>query len=820
MAFENITAEQHRAFLYSLKHGHYNLLTGAGVSLDSSNPNGHLPSGGNLKSSLCALKGADSNKSLQKVFALLSPDEIHEHVTNRLANSIAGPTQLAMASFIWKRAYTFNIDDAMENAYSGPNPLQTLIPFNFDDPYEEAKSLTELQLLHLHGSVRKPKSGYVFSRNEYIQQLRANSPWLTVLSQFMRTEPFLIVGSSLDEVDLEYYLSFRKPTSGRDDRGPSILVEPCPDATTRNECVQHGLVLFVGTALDFFNYCNREAPERPTPVELIPTEKRRLFPPDVSKPAFASFWSDFELVPGTAGTDLSDSRFLLGHAPTWSDLEASVDIARPISLRLIEEAERSLGGGRETVPLILLSSGSGTGKTTVLRRCAYELAKKGKIVLHCSALSRLEPGSTASMLDLIDGPVVIIADNFADQAVSFVEILSRMEKEDVVILAAERSYRFIHIKQIFAGVDFKKIDLPEVRQGDIAKLIEKYVEFGIVGDKRAISHSPNFFNEVKDDPIAVACCRILNDFRPLDRVIAKAWDDAKEEDQDRYLIASLAQYCFSGGVRYSILAGAVTNEGLKHQLRKDHPLPLAFSSDLSNSFVVPQNATFSSRLLKFLSETDRKRLLGNFVALANEIAPRVNRSTIKSRTPEARLARRLFDFDTVVEEYLHDLALNFYTATQAEWQWNSRYWEQIALLKLTLYQRSPKSKEGQEALEMAVRHAKHAVAIEHHPFPLSTLGKALLIQMNADGYSRTASFNEAFAHLTEAIRLEREWSRMAPQAFVLLFRGARDFLAGSGEVSRPQIDTLLELISESKEKFPRDDDVTEVADALYVLIGQ
>ncbi len=52
MPFENITAEHHAAFLSSLKAGQYNLLLGAGVSMDSSNARGNLPSGSALSLTL------------------------------------------------------------------------------------------------------------------------------------------------------------------------------------------------------------------------------------------------------------------------------------------------------------------------------------------------------------------------------------------------------------------------------------------------------------------------------------------------------------------------------------------------------------------------------------------------------------------------------------------------------------------------------------------------------------------------------------------------------------------------------------------------
>lgn len=429
MAFENITPEQHTAYLASLTSGQYNLLLGAGVSMDSSNARGKLPGGSVLKNDLCKLKEANSNTSLQKIFALLDAHEIKEHVTARFVKCTPGSTILKFPSFIWRRVFTFNIDDAMEAAYEQTDAAQKILSINYDDAYADAGSLTELLLVHLHGFVRYPDRGYVFSRDEYVQPMVRINPWMTVLTQFIATEPFIIAGSSLDEIDLDFYLAHRSATSAREDRGPSVLIAPTPDAVTRNDCDRHGLLLFKGSCSDFLDYCNQAAPKRPTPYELIPTESQRIIPVGVSKQAALSFSADFELVPGTAEKSANVSRFMYGHPPSWTDLSSDLDISRTVSGTIIADIENRLDDTSEDCRLLILSENTGTGKTTVLNRCAFGLAQRGIRTLRCTALSRLEPAATAGILDLMDEPVVIVADNFADQVSAFADILNIFREE-------------------------------------------------------------------------------------------------------------------------------------------------------------------------------------------------------------------------------------------------------------------------------------------------------------------------------------------------------------------------------------------------------
>jgi SIR2-like domain len=342
MPFESISEEQREAFISSLKAGQYNLLLGAGASMDSSNGKEQLPSGTKLREDLAAAKNANPSQPLQKIFSLLDAKEVEQHVTKRFSNCTAGPTYLLLSSFVWKRAFTFNIDDAMASAYEGGKGKQSILSYNFDDEYEDDRTLEELPLIHLHGDVTRPIRGYVFSRDEYIRQITMINPWMTVLAQFIRSESFIIAGSSMDEVDLDYYLAHRTPATARDDRGPSIRVEPFPDAITRNDCKRHGLLLFVGTTLEFLQHCDSVLPNRPTPYELIPEESQKLIPKGVSKLSALSFLSDFELVPSTEQQLRHASPFFYGQSATWQDLASSFDISRPLTATLVSDVEKRI----------------------------------------------------------------------------------------------------------------------------------------------------------------------------------------------------------------------------------------------------------------------------------------------------------------------------------------------------------------------------------------------------------------------------------------------------------------------------------------------
>ena len=616
MPFVNISEGQQSAFNRALVSGHYTLLLGSGVSTDSTNVKGPLPSAEKLGRTLCEYKGVPPTAPLQQIFSLLDPSEVRQYVTDYFVNCSPGPSLTKFPAFIWRRAFTFNIDDALEAVYSNRGSLQSVISYHFDDVYEDAGTLSELPLVHLHGYVRQSTRGYVFSRNQYIHQINDNNPWMTILAQLVTSEPVIVIGSSLDEFDLDYYMSFRTRTSGRTDTGPSVFVSPNSDALTQHQCETRGLLQFVGTCEEFLNYCDEVAPQRPTPMDLIPRASRRLLPSDIGEKDALSFWSDFELVPGTVEAKKESSRFLYGHPPSWEDLAAGLDVARGVSAQMIEEVERKLTKSDTSGDLVVLFEVAGAGKTTILDRCGFELARQGITTVRCTALSRLEPTNTTRILEAISGPVVVLVDNFADQVTSFQRILDTIEKRDLVVLASERSYRAKYIRQALSGIEFRAFERVKLEEPEARELMQSYIKFGLVGSRRAIADPGRFATEVCKDPVAVACCRILNDFRPLDRIVASVIKESTDIEVSRYLLVALARHCFSGGVRYSVISSVYSTRQINEQFQRGHPLPLAVNVvDGRGGFVVPQNATLSRQVLELAVRERADEMLSAFTDL-------------------------------------------------------------------------------------------------------------------------------------------------------------------------------------------------------------
>ena len=709
------------------------------------------------------------------MYSLLDEAQRKVELVDAYANCRPGASLSLVPHFIWRRLFTFNIDDVLEVLYgSTPSAKQTLIPLNFDAPFEPTPDRPELLAVHLHGWTGQPDHGFVFSYTEYARVMTTMNPWMHLLSEILATESFIIAGTSLNEIDLEYYLSYRSEATPRRGRGPSLLIEPYPDTATEADCKRYGLVLVKATFGAFLEWLHQQFPAPPSISELIVPDVRALFNADIRATRFLRFFADFkQVVAGDSPKATSPSPFLYGREPQQDDLDQHIDIPRADNGLIQAQVETMLESVSHGGPRLLIAlDEAGAGKSTVISRIGHDLARRGRPVLAVHTLSRIDAQNALDCLSTTVTPILLLADGVADHAEQIHELLADPRSAGkLVVLAAERSYRQELVDVVLGDLIPVTRHLQPLDQHELRQLIELFDRYGLVANKDAIRDSSGYARRLRGDPVAIAVCRILNDFRPLEAIVSSLWTESPQELQLPYLCVALSQRCHTAGVRYSILQSLVgTRLSLSRLFAADVALRITENRE-DHDYVVTMNAVIGERVLQRIVRRDPALLLRAFQAIARGLAPHVNRRAMMLRSPEARLAGRLFDADKIVKPLLGQNAEPFYISCQEQWRWNSRYWEQRALLI------------ADADLDTAVRYARHAIAIEWGPFPLTTLGKLLLRQMEHTQPPDEALFNEAFDNLATAIRKEDYRSRIRIHPYVTLFAGASRFVEGGGSLT-------------------------------------
>jgi hypothetical protein len=266
----------------------------------------------------------------------------------------------------------------------------------------------------------------------------------------------------------------------------------------------------------------------------------------------------------------------------------------------------------------------------------------------------------AKIFNSFKDPFVIACDNFADHVSSITELYRQIHRDDFLVIGFERSYRMPYVIQAMAGIPFEKFNFATFEPAEAKQLIAKMHQYGLT----SAAYDPNridaFASDLTTDSIAVAVCRIMNDFRPIEKIVESILDDADDDRKKRYVACALASYCYKPGLGFPVLSAALPTSGLREQFLMRDILPVSFFDHSTKDYVVPANPVLGQRVLRRVADYDELLMSEIYGAIGAYIAPYVNRNTIIKRTPEARLAGRLFDYDEVVSQFLPTQSEKFF----------------------------------------------------------------------------------------------------------------------------------------------------------------
>ena len=813
--FEELDDSERRRLCDTMINKRVSLFLGSGISLDSKGPHVQMKSAENLRKDLVNLNDLPASATLPQAYSVMTQEQIQEKITTHYTCSVPGPTVMRLAQNPWRRVYTLNVDNCFETAFrhhieQSEFDEDSIETFNFCDSYSELRSDKRCSIVHLHGNVERAEDGYVFSRDEYALSIQQPNSWMLTLSQLIRTDTFIVSGTSLEEIDVAYYLQQRSQKTRRGDVSPSILIEPYPNRLTEDLCERHEFVLFEGTPLQFFDVLEKIDSRIIRP--WIDNERDGLAGLELPSAERLLFSSTFEVIPDEPEKTPTPARFLLGVELTWSMLAANSDIPREVFSEIRGHILSTVDDPDFRVLMLVDSLGS--GKTALLKRLAFDLSSGSTSVFWYSGLGlELDARRVSEIFDSMKERTIVFVDNFADALNSISLVLDGIGKKDILFVCCERDYRLPYIENAFTGEDYLQIkDALELTVSEATVLRRAHEEEGL-STISSISDM-QYLSQVRGKAIAEANCRIQSNFRQIDAIVDGLSKECSDSQVETYLTVSLARFCYSMGVQRSVLSTISFPDEVEFLFSEESPLRLKYSSD-RNSFVVPRHAIIGNRLIERKRKSGDRSLLTAFKDLAISVAPRVNPGTIRQKTPEAQLLGRLMDYDNNVKRFIDDWAEEFFAELKPLCGWNSRYWEQMSLLKLDRFLASP---DDTFLLDESIQNARSAVSVELHPFSLTTLAKVLFQAMEKSPSRRDQLFEEAWEHIVHADDREARWSSRGATLFVVCFGGVLRFLNMGGQLSGERYERLRNMVATTHSLKIRDRRLTGLREALSKII--
>ena len=734
--------------LAGLADGRYHLILGAGASFGVRNTRGELPMADGLtKILLDGVQGAPKSVTLQRAFLRAVNSHGEEYVDDLLRSYFAGcsplPWHLEATRMPWQAVWTFNVDDAIEQAYvDNTSRLQTARTVVWrDPPLPLAGARDEVPIVHLHGYVgqidRRDRPDLVFSLEQYLSALRAadTGNWQTRFRGEYQTAPVIVVGAQLhEEIDLAAVIQAGNHSA--EFGVPSFIVRPGMSDFEKDEYRDWGLYPVSATADEFFDLL--------VPAMAAASSARAdgLYESRYTRTTFYSL----PLRIRDEGRPDPRHDFYGGYEPLWSDILANLDAVPGWIRQLAGE----IGGPSECPDKQVVYYLHGTpfsGKSTALLRLVRELMKQGWRVEMLGGSERIDVSETLAYLK--DRPnAVLVIDDLRGDARDVSDLLARAEQaqQRLLVFASDRNRLLIHAKRVVAskymvGIDSQIfIEPTNALWGSILRKRSQAGRLGRLEGKDERTRALHFVEHERNLYSSLASLEDADGF--IDRGIG-VFDSLDPNLQSVFATVSLYAAVGLDAPVFSVAAASsVRVDRLMAVCQPDGELGEWVSLTGNQAgFLRLRHRYLGELLTSHLADGHSTIGLPDLLrAVLISISDRVSIEGVRQRDFFHRAASQMMDIAFVQRLLGREDVDSWYESLRPHYKWQARFWEQRAL-------------GLPDALDKAYSYAERAVDLHRDAFSLNTLGTVLMRRAahpNTDNSMRQTYWQQAVGALAES----------------------------------------------------------------------
>ena len=421
-----------------LLSSHPILFTGAGFSLGAKNGKGEfVPLGNDLKKKvLIELMGFSEGSAEYEELIAYSLADICSFASNEISALVVQdfivsqfidctPNDyhrvIAMSGF-WKKIYTVNIDDVFEQ--SVPNGY--LVVQNTDRmiSYTRAK---QKEYIKLHGCVRNRSGNFVFSNQQYVDSMLHSTDYrFNSFAQDMQVENFIVVGTEMNEINLDYYLSLFSSVSNKTSHGQLFFINPKPSLVFKSKVVKIGDHILEWTAKEFANHLKT----------LVKTDIDYVQSHNIDDFLFVN--DKYEKDKKFKGYK---SYLYFGQHPDYRDVIFDWDFSNPEIENKFSEIVNYIGSGRGRRLMVAFYGKTMTGKSTYLKRIAIKLVNDNVAVYDfCGKKFDIDDFRKKTRL-IVEDTIALVFDNASFYYSEIKSLINNFSKEkNLLVVTSARTY--------------------------------------------------------------------------------------------------------------------------------------------------------------------------------------------------------------------------------------------------------------------------------------------------------------------------------------------------------------------------------------------
>jgi tetratricopeptide (TPR) repeat protein len=414
------------------------LFLGAGASIGAAHPNGgKIPKGNQLRDALSEkfLGGKMKERPLATVSQFSENESsrtaVQQYIRETFLPFDPAPFHLKIPSFRWHSIATTNYDLIINKAYEQtPNSLQTLIPFFNNGQMierESRKAQHPLHFLKLHGCIDhiSPQDAPLILTHEQYVKYRANrSRLFERLQDWAREFPLVFCGYAISDPNIQEVLfdlfdeSINRPMY--------YVVQPLIDEVEARYWIRHRITPIHATFEQFMNALDSSiAPNARLLQSALPqgTSSLSKFYSRTNiteSPELRAYLAEdvLHIRPAMPIDQQNPELFYKGYDSGFGAVAASLDVARAVSDEIILAAVLAEDGpSRPSVELFVVKGAAGNGKTTVLKRAAWDAAHEfDALVLWVRETGAIRGERLAEIYDQTNRRILLVVDRAALRA--------------------------------------------------------------------------------------------------------------------------------------------------------------------------------------------------------------------------------------------------------------------------------------------------------------------------------------------------------------------------------------------------------------------
>lgn len=429
------------SLVHAMKNG-INLFVGAGFSLFAKDVDGHtLPQGSDLVKELHDSVGPGIN-DLSKYCSVMErkkKSELYAYLTKRFKVSEYKDFYDNLNYINLKGVYTTNIDDLIPQIVS----KSKLRFINEQAVNGDCPSANGINYLPLHGYVKYPEKGYVFSV-EKIANIYNETPrvW-SYLSSAVEKYPTLFIGYNMNDTGVIDSILAQKTFNNAQKAMWIILYNPSNDDIEYFEGLGFGIIIsdtkeFLEEIPKLDSWANYKINKSPL-EDLL---RGNVIPKD-----------------GRGLTQRPIDEFYKGMAPTWPDIQRNV-IYKTSFFKVIENSVH-----HPTRHTIIIGAPI-SGKTTLAMQIGHSI-QFGGIKLMFDSMTMNKAEYIAKLVG--KESALIFIENFTDDIEAFL-LLS--ELPHVKVVGIDRSHNYTIINHLINPDKFEVINVTELKEQDIQGIVD------------------------------------------------------------------------------------------------------------------------------------------------------------------------------------------------------------------------------------------------------------------------------------------------------------------------------------------------------------